>query len=83
MGWLELAGSIKLQVSFAEYRLFYRALLQKETYISIDPTDCSHPTAGAAAAQFASAGLVSCGAGCRAARWDVAVAVAASEFVRA
>ena len=29
MGWLRLVGSIKLQVSFAEYSLFYRALLQK------------------------------------------------------
>ena len=29
MGWLRSVGSIKLQVSFAEYRLFYRALLQK------------------------------------------------------
>ena len=28
-GWLQSVGSIKLQVSFAEYRLFYRALLQK------------------------------------------------------
>jgi len=29
MGCLRLVGSFKLQVSFAEYRLFYRALLQK------------------------------------------------------
>ena len=29
MGWLRLVGSLKLQVSFAEYSLFYRALLQK------------------------------------------------------
>ena len=29
MGWLRLVGSIKLQVSFAEYHFFYRALLQK------------------------------------------------------
>ena len=27
--WLRLVGSSQLQVSFAEYRLFYRALLQK------------------------------------------------------
>jgi len=33
MRWLSLVGSFKLQVSFAEYPLFYRALLQKETYI--------------------------------------------------
>jgi len=29
MGRLRLVSSLKLQVSFAEYRLFYRALLQK------------------------------------------------------
>ena len=29
MGWLRLVGSLKSYVSFAEYRLFYRALLQK------------------------------------------------------
>jgi len=29
MRWLRLAGYLNLQVSFAEYRLFYRALLQK------------------------------------------------------
>jgi len=28
MGWLWALDSIKLQVSFAEYRLFYRALLR-------------------------------------------------------
>jgi len=33
MRWLRSVGSIKLQVSFAEYRLFYRALLQKRTII--------------------------------------------------
>jgi len=33
MGWLQLVGSLKLQVSFAEYRLFYRALLQKRPII--------------------------------------------------
>jgi len=27
MGWLRLVGSLKPQVSFAEYRLFYRSLL--------------------------------------------------------
>jgi len=30
MGWLRLVGSFKLQVPFAEYSLFYRALLQKK-----------------------------------------------------
>jgi len=33
MGWLRLVGSSKSQVSFAEYRLFYRALLQKRPII--------------------------------------------------
>jgi len=33
MGWLRLAGSIKVYVSSAEYRLFYRALLQKRPII--------------------------------------------------
>jgi len=33
MGWLQLVGSVKLQVSFAEYSLFYRALLQKRPII--------------------------------------------------
>jgi len=33
MGWLRLVGSLQLQVSFAEYSLFYRALLQKRPII--------------------------------------------------
>jgi len=33
MGWLRVVGSLKFQVSFAEYRLFYRALLQKRPVI--------------------------------------------------
>jgi len=33
MGWLLSVGSLKLYVSFAEYRLFYRALLQKRSII--------------------------------------------------
>ena len=33
MGWLQLVGSLKSWVSFAEYRLFYRALLQKRLII--------------------------------------------------
>jgi len=33
MGWLLLVGSSKLQVSFAEYAFFYRALLQKSRII--------------------------------------------------
>jgi len=33
MGWLRLVGSLKLQVSFTEDRLFYRSLLQKRPVI--------------------------------------------------
>jgi len=33
MGWLWSVGSIKLQVSFAEYCLFCRVLLQKRPMI--------------------------------------------------
>ena len=33
MGWLRLAGSLKLQVSLAEHSPFYRALLQKRPMI--------------------------------------------------
>jgi len=33
MGWLRLVGSLKVQVSFAEYRLFCRALLRKRPII--------------------------------------------------
>ena len=34
MGWLRLVGSLKLEVSFAEYPLFYRASLQKRPIMS-------------------------------------------------
>ena len=37
MGWLQLVGFLKLQVSFAEYSLFYRALLQKRRKIVRSP----------------------------------------------
>ena len=33
MRWLRLVGSFKLQVSFAEHSLFYRAILQKRPII--------------------------------------------------
>ena len=33
VGWLLLVGIIKSQVSFEEYRLFYRAFLQKRPII--------------------------------------------------
>jgi len=43
MGWLRLAGSLKLQVSSAGYRLFCRALLQKRHIDFEGPTNRSHP----------------------------------------
>ena len=43
MGWLRSVGSIKLQVSFAEYRLLCRALFAKETYSFIEPINQGHP----------------------------------------
>jgi len=33
MGWLRIVGSLKLSVSLAEHRLFYRTLLQKRFII--------------------------------------------------
>jgi len=33
MGWLRLVGSLRLQVSFAEYHFFFRSLLQKRPFI--------------------------------------------------
>jgi len=43
MGWLQLVGSVKLQVSFAKYSLSYRALLPKRLMIFREPTNRSHP----------------------------------------
>ena len=43
MGWLRSVGSIKLRVSFAEYYLFYRALLQKRPMILSILNNQSHP----------------------------------------
>ena len=49
MRWLRLVGSLKLQVSFAEYRLVCRILsllsgsFAKETYNLKEPTNRSHP----------------------------------------
>ena len=43
IGWFRLVGSLKLQVSFAEYSLFCRAILQKETYDFKEPTNRSQP----------------------------------------
>ena len=33
MGWLRLVGSLKSYVSFAEYRLIYRVILQQRLII--------------------------------------------------
>jgi len=33
MGWLRLVGSLKLQVSFAEYSLFCRVFLHKRAVV--------------------------------------------------
>jgi len=41
-GWLRLVGSLKLKVSFAEYRLFHRALLQMRPIIFMETTTRSH-----------------------------------------
>ena len=43
MGWLRSVGSIKLYVSFAEYCLFYRALLQKRPTILSIPLTVATP----------------------------------------
>jgi len=43
MGWLRSVGSIKLSVSFAEYRLFYRSLLKKRPIILSILLNQSHP----------------------------------------
>jgi len=43
MGWLRLVGSLKLQVTFAEYRLFFKGSFAKETYNFKEPTNRSHP----------------------------------------
>ena len=44
MRWLRLVGSLKVYVSFAEYRLFHRAVLQEKPIILRSlPTNCSHP----------------------------------------
>ena len=40
MGWLRLVGSLKLQISFAEYRLCYKALLHKRPIIHMHINIC-------------------------------------------
>ena len=37
MGWLRLVGSLKFEVSFAEYSLFHRALLPKRPIMYMGP----------------------------------------------
>ena len=43
MGWPRLVGSLKLRVSFAEYSLFYRAILQKRPVILRSPLIVATP----------------------------------------
>ena len=43
MGWLRLVGFFKLHVCFAEYSLFYRALLQKRPLLFKELTNRRHP----------------------------------------
>jgi len=43
MGCLRIVGSFNLEVSFEEYCLFYRALLQKRPIILKEPPNRSHP----------------------------------------
>ena len=45
MGWLRLVGFLKLQVSFAEYSLFYRSSFAKETYNLKEPTNTRYEVA--------------------------------------
>ena len=40
-GWLRLVGSLKSQVSFAEFSLFYQGSFTKETYILAAIVDVS------------------------------------------
>ena len=47
MGWLQSVASTKFEVSFAEYRLFYRALLQKRPIILRSLLVVATPDAGA------------------------------------
>jgi len=42
MGWLQLVGSLKLQVSFAK-ETYKKDLFFKETYTFDEPTNRSHP----------------------------------------
>jgi len=42
-GVATFVGSLKIKVSFAEYRLFYRVFFASETYNVTAPTNCSHP----------------------------------------
>jgi len=71
MGWIQLVGSLKLQVSFAEFSLFDRALLQKRPVILrsllIVPTPylyMSLPYYSAVQHQCKSAGVLQCVAVC-------------------
>ena len=43
MGWLRLVGSLKLQVSYAEYKSLLQGSFAKETYNFKEPTNRSQP----------------------------------------
>ena len=68
MGWLRSVGSIKLYVSFAEYRLFRRALLQKRPiilYILLsEATPYKHYTHYACMSQSSVSFACTCVCGC-------------------
>jgi len=43
MGWLRLVGSLKLNISFAEYKSRLQGSFATKTYNFNEPTTCSHP----------------------------------------
>ena len=52
IGWLRLVGSLESQLSFAEYCLFYRALLQKSHIIWVPRPQFNHWTKRAVGTQL-------------------------------
>ena len=60
MGWLRLVGSLKLQVSFAEYSLFYRALLKKRPIILRSLLIIATPQCGAVCCSVLQCAAVRC-----------------------
>jgi len=60
MGWLRLVGSLTLKASFAKYRLFYRALLQKRPIILRSLLIVATPYHDAYALLSVDRGIVAC-----------------------